>query len=73
MHLRYERRDSEVKNIITKLQDAVIFLRVNDGRALDALQIFALAAAREAGLCEHYLRHTLSHKTISDVVNISSH
>ncbi len=51
----------------------IIFRRVNDGCPLDILQIFALAAAREAGLCEHYLPHTLSHKTISSVVNISSH
>ncbi len=62
MHLRYERRDIEEKNIITKLHYAVIFgsfavdaifRRVNDGRPLDTLQIFALAAAREIGMCGH--------------------
>ncbi len=50
-----------------------IFGRVIDGWPLDILQIVALAAAREAGLCEHYLPHTLSPKTISNVVNISTH
>ncbi len=62
MHLKYETRDIDEKNIITKLQDAVIFgsfavdsifRRVNDGRSLDTLQIFALAAAREIGICGH--------------------
>ncbi len=62
MHLRYERRDTEEKNIITKPQEAVIFGSfavdaifrwVNDGRPLDTLQIFALAAAREIGMCGH--------------------
>ncbi len=62
MHLKYERRDIEEKNIITKLQDAVIFgsfavdaifRRVNDGRPLDIPQIFALAWAREISLGEH--------------------
>ncbi len=30
-----------------------IFRRVNDGRALDTLHMFALAAAREIGMCGH--------------------
>ncbi len=62
MHLKYETRDIEEKNIITKLQDAgifwsfavdAIFQRVNDGQPLDTLQIFALAAAREIGMYGH--------------------